>query len=209
MTMRRTPFQRLRYPWASDTVNVGDVQSMANDIDQALVQTASLGSMFSKMSSVIVQRTAAQSIAKTTNTAISFDTLVLDNGTDSPTTNGAWFNATVPTRLTAPMACVVLASGMFSLQLTSAFGTSGCLQAAIALNGVSSGANLQGAKWGPISTDTGYQAVSALSMWKLNAGDYLELKAFWTGTPAGPLSTSANFDVPTLSVAVVALPTVA
>lgn len=209
MTMRKTPFARIRYPWASDTVNVADVQSMASDVDQALVNTANLAGMFSRMSSVTVQRAAAQSITKSTNTAISFDTVVLDNGTDSPVANGAWYNAAVPTRLTAPAPCVVLASGLIPLNLTAAFGTTGCIQAAIALNGVSSGPNMQGSKWGPTSTDTGYQAASALSMWKLSTGDYLELKVFWTGTPAGPLSTVASFgNVPTFSLAMIALPSV-
>jgi len=206
--MRKTPFLRIRYPWASDVVNAADVQSMAQDVDQALVQTFNLATNYSRMSSVIVQRAAAQSITKATLTAISFDNLVIDNGTDAPYANGAWWNSSNPTRLTAPAPCVVLASAMLSLQVTAALGTSGAIQCTVTKNGASSGTDLQGSKWNPISTDVNYQGVSALTMWKLNTGDYLELKAYWTGSPAGPFSTD-TFDKTVLSLAVVALPSVA
>lgn len=206
--MRRTPFLRLRYPWASDVVSAADIDSMAQDIDSALVQTATLASEFSRLSSVVVQRTAVQSITKATLTTITFDTVVLDNGTDSPLANGAWYNAAVPTRLTAPSPCVVLASALASINAGTALGTSGAVQTTVTLNGASSGANLQGTKWAPGSTDTGYQGASALTMWKLNTGDFLELKLFWTGTPAGPFNTGGAPTPPTLSLMMVALPTV-
>lgn len=205
MTMRKTPFMRLRYPWASDAVNAADVQTMAADIDQALVQTSSLASNFSRMSSVTVQRQAAQSITKNTLTAISFDTLILDNGTDSPFANGAWYNAAAPTRLTAPVPCVVLASAVASMNITTALGSSSCVQASVTLNGANTGVNMQGSKWGPLSTDTGYMAATATTMWRMNAGDYLELKTFWIGTPAGPFNTATGGDYPTLSLMMVAL----
>lgn len=204
--MRKTPYLRLRYPWTSDVVNVADVQSMAQDVDAALVQTATLASNFSRFSSVSVQRAATQSITKATLTAISFDTLVLDNGTDSPLANGGWWKAASPTRLTAPSPCVVFASGLVTLQVGTALGTAGTVQAAITLNGASSGNNMQGSKFGPISTDSGYESSSALSMWKLVAGDFLELKVLWTGTPAGPINTDAGS--PVLSLMMVVLPAV-
>jgi hypothetical protein len=47
----------------------------------------------------------------------------------------------------------------------------------------------QGSKFSPISTTAGQVWASGLSMWKLSAGDYLELKVYWTGTPAGPFNT--------------------
>jgi hypothetical protein len=208
MVMRKTPYLRLRYPWTSDVVNAADVQSMAADIDQALVATASLAANFSKLSSVVVQRSAAQSITASTLTAISFNaTAVLDNGSDSPLANGAWFNSAQPTRLTAPVPCVVLASGMAGMNFTTALGTSGALQLTIALNGAGSQPGVQGTKYSPVSTFTGQQWVSALSMWKLNAGDFLELKVFWRGTPAGPFNTD-TVQPPTLSLMMVGLPSV-
>jgi hypothetical protein len=211
MTMRKTPYLRLRYPWASDVVNAADVQSMAADIDQALVNTANMAASVFHQSSVIVQRVAAQSITKATLTTITFDTLVLDNGTDSPLANGAWWSAGSPTRLTAPSPCVVLATGIGALTSGSAMGTSAAVQTTITKNGASSGNDMQGSKYGPLSTDSGYQATSALSMWKLNAGDYLELKVYWTGGIAGPINTqtpSSGLSVPTLALMMVALPTV-
>jgi hypothetical protein len=207
MTMRKTPFLRIRYPWASDVVNAADVQTMAQDIDAALVQTATLAGNFSRFSSVVVQRAAAQSITKATLTAVSFDTVVLDNGTDSPLANGAWFAAANPTRLTAPTACVVLASGIGNINSGSVLGSPAAVQTSVTLNGASSGTGMQGSKWGPVSTDSGYQAATAITMWKLSAGDFLELKLFWTGTPAGPINTD-TFNPPTLSLMMVALPTV-
>lgn len=186
MTMRQTPYERIRYPWASDAVAVGDAQSMAQDIDQALVTTARLSSDFSKFASVTVKRAAAQSITKATVTAISFDTVTSNNGANSPLSNGAWFAAGTPTRLTAPVPCLVLASGTVGMNFGSALGTSGALQVHARLNG---GTNVQGTKWAPISTATGQQWASALTMWKLAAADYLELMVFWTGTPAGPFNT--------------------
>lgn len=209
MTMRKTPFLRLRYPWASDVVNVADMQAMANDVDSALVQTAAMASGFSQMSSVIVQRAAAQSITKATLTTIVFDTLGLDNGTDSPNANGAWWSSSVnPSRLTAPSACVVLAVGNAALTSGSAMGASAAVQTTVTKNGASSGNDMQGSKYGPLSTDSGYQSSPAITMWKLNAGDYLELKVFWTGAIAGPINTNTGSLVPTLSLMMVALPTV-
>lgn len=207
MTMRKTPYMRLRYPWTDDVVSAADVQSMASDIDQALVQTAILGASFSKFASVAVQRAAAQSIAKGSLTTISFDTVVLNNGANSPLSNGVWWSAGAPTRLTAPTACVVLCTGFGGINLGSALGASGCIQITIALNGASGGTGVQGSKWSPISTATGQQWASAISMWKLAAGDFLELKMFWTGTPAGPFNTDTAVP-PSLSLMMMALPTV-
>lgn len=208
MTMRKTPYLRLHYPWASDVVAATDMQSMAQDIDQALVATASLGANFSRFASVLVQRAAAQSIPKATLTAVSFDTVMLNNGADSPLANGSWFSNANPTRLTAPSQCVVLACGNAGLAIGAALGTNGAVQATIALNGAAGAPGVQGSKWGPVSTDTGFPFVSAISMWKMAAGDFLELKLYWTGTPAGPFNTVTG-QAPTLSLMMVALPSVA
>lgn len=209
MTARKTPFQRIRYPWATDVVSVSDVQAMGSDIDQALVQTANMAATFSKFSSVIVRRKASvQSLTKGTLTAISMDTTaVLDNGANSPVANGAWFNSANPTRLTAPSACVVLASAMGGINFTSVPGTAGCVQITVALNGATGAPGVQGTKYSPYSTITGQIWTSALTLWKLNAGDFLELKMFWTGTPAGPLNTDTTLP-PTLSLMMVGLPVV-
>lgn len=208
MTMRKTPYLRLRYPWTSDVVSAADVQSMASDIDQALVNTASMAANFSRLSSVVVQRSAAQSITKSTLTAISFNaSAALDNGPDSPLANAAWFSSGQPTRLTAPVPCVVLASAAAGMNFTTALGTSGALQVTIALNGATAQPGVQGTKYSPTSAVTGQQWASALSMWKLNAGDFLELKLFWTGTPAGPFNTD-TVQPPTLSLMMVGLPSV-
>src|SRR5262245_32479150 len=106
---RKTPYQRLRYPWASDVVNAGDVQAMANDIDASLVQTAKLANDFSRFASVLAYRAAAQSLTKGVLTTLTFDTVPLNNGANSPTSNAAWWSAGNPTRLTAPVNCAVLA----------------------------------------------------------------------------------------------------
>jgi hypothetical protein len=207
MVMRKTPNLRLRYPWASDVVNAADVQAMAGDIDQALVQTATLASTYSQFSSVIVRRNAALSVVKATLTTVTFDSVVLNNGANSPLTNGAWYNAASPTRLTAPVACVVLATAQAGMNFSTALGTSGALQVTVALNGASVAPGVQGSKWAPISSATGQQWTSALSMWKLAAGDFLELKLYWTGTPAGPFNTDTVIP-PSLSLMMVALPSV-
>jgi hypothetical protein len=208
MTMRKTPFERIRYPWTDDVVNAADIQSMGSDIDQALAQTANLASQFSKFASVSIQRTAAQSITKSTLTAISFNASpVSNNGANSPLSNGSWFSASQPTRLTAPVACVVLAVGTLGMNFSTALGVSGALQVTIALNGATSQPGVQGTKWNPISTNVGQTWASAISMWSLNAGDFLELKTFWTGTPAGPFNTDTAL-VPVFSLAMVGLPTV-
>jgi hypothetical protein len=208
MTMRKTPYLKMHYPFASDVVAAPDVQTMAQDIDQNLVNTATLGSVFSRFSSVVVSRVAAQSIVKSTLTAITFDTVLVNNGANSPLANGSWFAAGSPTRLTAPSACVVLANGFLGLNLGSALGTSGAVQVTIALNGATASPNVQGTKWNPTSAVTGQQWASGISMWKLAAGDFLELKVFWTGTPEGPFNTDTVLP-PMLSLAMVALPSVA
>ena len=208
MTMRRTPYVRMRYPWTDDVVNAADVQSMASDIDQGLVATQKLAEDFSKFASVVVRRTAAQSIAKATIPAISFDSVQLNNGANSSLSNGAWFNAGAPTRLTAPAPCVVLACGVIGINFGAALGTQGCLQVAIGLNGATGAPGVQGSKWNPISTASGQQWASALSMWRLATGDFLELRPFWNGTPAGPFNTDTSLP-PSLSLMMVALPAVA
>lgn len=207
MVMRKTPNLRLRYPWASDVVNAADVQAMAGDIDQALVQTATLASTFSQFASVSVKRNAVLSVAKSTITTITFDSVVLNNGANSPLSNGAWYNAAAPTRLTAPVPCVVLASASAGMNFTTVLGTSGALQVMVALNGAATQPGVQGNKWGPISSATGQQWTTALTMWKLVAGDFLELKVFWSGTPAGPFNTDTIIP-PSLSLMMVGLPTV-
>jgi hypothetical protein len=205
--MRKTPYLRLRYPWTDDVVSAADVQSMASDIDQALVSTATLAANFSKFASATVYRNATQSLTKGSFTAITFDTVVSNNGAESPLANGSWYSVANPTRLTAPSACIVLATGSGGVNIGSALGTSGVIQLGVTLNGASGGSGVQGTKWAPLSTVTGQQWTSALTMWKLAAGDYLELKMYWTGTPAGPFNTD-NVSPPTLSVMMVALPSV-
>jgi hypothetical protein len=206
VTTRKTPYLRLHYPWASDVVAAADVQAMAQDIDQALVSTASLGANFSRFASVSVLRAATQSIAKATLTAISFDTVLSNNGADSPLANGSWFNNANPTRLTAPVPCVVLALGYGGINIGTALGVNGAVQVTVALNGATGSPGIQGTKWGPISTTTGPNAdASAITMWKLAAGDFLELKLYWTGTPAGPFNTDGD---EILSLMMVALPSV-
>jgi hypothetical protein len=207
MTMRKTPNLRLRYPWADDVVSAADVQSMGNDIDSALVQTATLANNFSKFASVAVSRSTAQSIVKGTLTAITFDTVALNNGANSPLSNGGWYSAAAPTRLTAPTACVVVASGFGGFNITTALGASACIEVAVALNGAVGAPGIQGGKYQPGSTTVQQQWTSALSMWKLAAGDFLELKMFWTGTPAGPMSTDPGI-APSLALMMIALPTV-
>lgn len=207
MVMRRTPFQRIRYPWTADVVNAADVQTMGSDIDQTMVQTAILAGNFVRFSSVSVKRAAAQSITKATLTAVTFDTLVTDNGTDSPLANGAWWSAGAPTRLTAPSPCIVLASASAGVNQGSAWGASAAFQVTIALNGATGTPGVQGSKFSPASTMSGQTPAAAMAMWKLAAGDYLELKLYWTGTPAGPINTDTTF-TPQLSLMMVALPSV-
>jgi len=206
MTMRRTPYERIRYPWTSDVVNAADVQAMANDIDSALVGTQKLASEYSRFGSVIAQRNATQSITKGALTAITFDSVTFNNGANSPLANGAWWAAGNPTRLTAPVACVVLASATAGMNLGSALGANGVVQVTVGLNG--GGGWVQGSKSNPISTVAGQHWASALTMWNLSAGDYLELKIYWTGTPAGPFNTD-NVLPPTLSLTMLALQSVA
>ena len=203
MVMRKTAYERIRYPWGSDTVSAVDVETMGSDIDQALVTTQRLSSDFSKFASVTAQRNAAQSIAKNTLTVITFDTIPLNNGPNSPLANSAWWAAGNPTRLTAPVTCAVLACATLGMNFGSALGVNGILQCTIGLNGGT--AWQQGSKWAPISTATGQQWTSAMSGWKLNAGDYLELKVFWTGTPAGPFNTD-TVQPPQLSLMMMSLP---
>lgn len=202
MTMRKTPYLRLRYPFTSDVVNAADVQALGNDIDSALAGTAKMAAEFSKFASVTLTRNAAQSIAKATLTAISFDTVKINNGGSSPFANAPWWAAGSPTRVTAPVNCVVMVSATSGLNYGSALGVNGAIQTTIGLNGGVS--SVQGAKFNPISTATGQQYVTALSMWKLNAGDFLELKVFWTGTPAGPFNTDTGAP-PVLSLMMVAM----
>lgn len=205
MVMRKTPYVRIRYPWTTDPVSVLDVQAMAGDIDAGLVATAKMGSDFSKFASFTAVRNAAQSITKGALTAISLDTIRVNNGANSPLANAPWWVAGQPTRLTAPVGCIVLVQATAGYNIASAFGTQGVIQTTVGLNG--GGAWLQGTKFNPVSTYTGQVWASCLSMWKLNTGDYLELKTYWSGTPAGPINTDTG-QPPQISLAMVALTSV-
>jgi hypothetical protein len=207
MTMRRTPYEKIRYPWTSDVAAATDLQAMAADIDQSLVQTASLAANFAKFSSVTAQRTTTLSINKATLTTLTFTGVLLDNGTDSPLAGGAWWDAAAPTRLTAPVPCVVLASAFAGMNFTAVQGTSGSMEVAVSVNGGTAAPNIQGTRYAIISGATGQHWASALTMWKLNKGDYLELRIWWTGSGAGPYN-SDNVLPPQLSIMQVALPTV-
>jgi len=204
--MRKTPYERIRYPWASDVVSAADVQSMANDIDQALVATQKLATDFSRFASVVARRNAAVSLVKNTLTTITFDSITLNNGANSALANAPWWAAGNPTRLTAPTACLVLASAFGGVNLGSALGANGVIQVAVGLNGATTWQ--QGHKFSPISTVAGQVWGSALTMWPLNAGDYLELKLYWNGTPAGPFNTDTVIP-PQLSLSMVGLKSVA
>jgi len=204
--MRKTPYERIRYPWASDVVSAADVQSMANDIDQALVTTQKLATDFSRFASVVARRNSALGLVKNTLTAVTFDTITLNNGANSALANGVWWAAGNPTRLTAPVACLVLASGFGGVNLGSALGTNGVIEVVVGLNGATTWQ--QGHKFSPISTVTGQVWGSCLTMWPLNAGDYLELKLLWNGTPAGPFNTDTVIP-PQLSLSMVGLKSVA
>ena len=140
--------------------------------------------------------------------AISFDGVQYDNGANSALANGAWWSAGNPTRLTAPTACVVLAIGNAMLNFTVAPGTPAVIQGTVSINGGSGAPNVQGGKYPPVNNVVGQTWVpSIMSMWKLNAGDYLEWKVYWTGTAAGPFNTDTGFPA-ALSVMMVALPSV-
>jgi hypothetical protein len=119
--------------------------------------------------------------------------------------NANWWAAGQPTRLTAPVGCIVLVSATSGYNIGSAFGVNGAIQTTVGLNG--GAAWLQGKKFNPLSTYTGQVWASAMSMWKLNAGDYLELKTFWTGTPAGPINTDTG-SPPIISLAMIGLTSV-
>jgi hypothetical protein len=200
--LQRTPYEKLRYPSAADTVRVADVQSLANDIDSGLVGTAKLASEYSRFASVTLTRNAAQSITKATLTAISFDTMKINNGANSPLANAPWWAAGSPTRLTAPVPCVAMVAATSGFLFGSALGANGIIQTTVGLNGGT--AWVQGSKFNPIAAATGQFYTSGLSMWKLNAGDFLELKVFWSGTPAGPFNTDVGAP-PALSLMMVAL----
>jgi hypothetical protein len=203
--LRKTPYQRIRYPWASDVASAPDVQSMTNDIDQAIVTTQKFANDYSMMGSVIAKRNAALSLTKGVLTAVTFDSITLNNGSNSPLANGNWWAAGNPTRLTAPVPCVVLASAFGGVNLGSALGVNGVIQVTVGLNGLT--AWQQGHKFSPISTYSGQVWGSGLTMWPLNAGDYLELKLYWTGTPAGPFNTDTVIP-PQLSLSMLALKSV-
>ena len=209
MTMRTTPFRRIRYPWTTDVVNAADVQAMGADIDQQLVQTQNMAADFSRFASAAVYRAAAQSITKGTLTAITFDTApaTTNNGANSPLSNGAWWSAGSPTRLTAPTPCVVLAVATGGINFGTALGSAGCLQVTVAKNGAATTPNIQGSKYSPLPAQTGQIWTSAMTMWSLAAGDFLEMKMFWTGTPAGPFNTDTALP-PIMYVAMIALPSV-
>lgn len=207
MTMRRTPYEKIRYPWTTDVASAADVATMAADIDQSLVQTANLAANFAKFSSVNAQRTTTLSISRAVLTTVTFTGVTLDNGSDSPLAGAPWWSAAAPTRLTAPVACVVLAVGFVGMNFTAVQGTSGSLEVAVSVNGGTGAPNIQGSKYTIISGATGQHWTSAMTMWKLAAGDYLELRVWWTGSGAGPYNTDTVIP-PSLSVMQVALPTV-
>lgn len=203
--MRQTPYRGIRYPFTGDVVDPVAIQTEAQDIDQALVNDDQLRAEAFRRNSVNVFTSAQTSLAKGVASAISWANVSGgQNGANGIPGYANWWAAGSPTRFTAPGACLVYATASLQLNATAAMGAGGYFEVFFAKNGAGATPNIQLNKAQPLN-NTGIWTVSCVveSMWVMAAGDYLEVKAQWSGTPAGPLLTSTlNY----AAVQVVAVP---
>lgn len=190
--MRQTPYRGIRYPISGEVVDPAAIQTLAQDVDQALVDDDQLRAEAFRRSSVNVYTTSTTSLAKGVASAISWaNTNGSQNGANGIPGYANWWSAGSPTRLTAPGACLVYAVGTVQLNAGSSLGSGGYFELFFGKNGSGATPNIQLNKTQPLN-NTGIWTISCTvqSLWVMAAGDYLELKAQWSGTPAGPFSTS-------------------
>lgn len=203
MTIRVTPYRRLRYPCVDSVVDVNDLAKMVNDIDAALLSDDKARTDALRMPGASVYTFSTTSLTKNINTTLSFDTVNYNNGASGGFGTANWWAASPsPTRMTAPYACLVLAYGYAPLNITSSLGTNGFYTLGIYKNGSVVAPNFVTNKIQGPAAGTGLARNSVFGMMALNAGDYLELRALWNGTPAGPMSTDipSSFGVQMLGV---------
>lgn len=207
MVSRVTPFRRLRYPFNTNVVDPVDIQKLATDIDGALNTDDKLRTDAFRRSGATVARTGSNaSFTKNTLTTVTWDSGNPNNGANGGFGTAAWWSSTTnPSRLTAPTACLVYAAAYVQLDATAgAMGTNGYFELMIAKNGATAQPQIQAHKY-PAAPGSSTSAIEASveSLWSLAAGDYLEAKGIWNGTPAGPL---LSVPFPSMDVWMIAVP---
>lgn len=191
-----TPYKNIRVPVTGNVVDAADWQTTATDINTVLTASKTLHDVAVRRSSVSAFN-SGQSIVKNTQTVISYAVGVgggigWDTGLLGPGAAAYWSNAN-PTRLTAPATGLYLAT----LYLGVPFGTlstTNILQPTIGKNGSFAAPNLVTDK----QAGTAVRApdkVTTCVLYAMTAGDYLEGRVYWNGTPAGPLALSATFQL--------------
>lgn len=206
MTARLTPYRGLRYPFTSDVVSTADVANLAADIDMAIAADDLLRGNAFRLSGARVLLSSGPSITKNTLTVITWNNSTFNNGANGGFgTSNWWSSSTNPSRLTAPTACLVYATAKANLLMTTNLGTNGYFEIDITKNGSTVAPNIQQQKFQPNQTGSGTGEIetSIETVWSLAAGDYLETRVIWNGTPAGPFSLEAG---PVMTVQMVAVP---
>lgn len=182
---RTTPYRGIRYPLSGEVVDQAAIQTMAQDIDQALVNDDMLRTEGFRRSSLMVYTTASINLPKSALVPITWTTASWQDGANGIPSFASWWSAsTNPTRFTAPSACLVHATANAGISNPS-LGSGGFFEIFFYKNGSASTPNLQANK----SNQPNY-AVTVESMWAMSAGDYIECGVLWNGSPAGPLTTS-------------------
>lgn len=204
--MRQTPYRGIRYPYASDVVDPVALQTEAQDIDQALVNDDQLRTEAFRRSSASVYLSGTPSLTKATITTISWTGLApgSQNGANGIPGYANWWSSGSPTRFTAPGACLAYATANVALAATSALGATGFFEVFFGKNGSTSRPNIQSNKTQPLNNTSAWQVSCVTeSLWSLVAGDYLEVKVRWSGSPAGPFPIATTTYA---SIQVVAVP---
>lgn len=206
MSARLTPYRQFRYPFTSDTIDAVSIQTLAEDIDQALVDDDKLRTDAFRLSSAQVAQSGTPSITKATITAITWNgTTGPNNGANGAFGTSAWWSSTTnPSRLTAPASCLVYATAAATFDPGASLGANGFFELMITKNGATLQPNIQTAKYQCPIPSPGLGQVPAVieSLWSLVAGDYLEAKVLWSGTPAGPLPLAAFANMGVVMIAV-------
>lgn len=194
-----TPFRNYRVPSSPNVTDVAEVAAMAGDIDTDMLALNTMRRAATRRSGATVSVAGStQNIVKNTNTVVTYASPaagpVFDNGAGGGVGAAAYWSSGQPTRLTVPAGAGGLYMARFWISLNGWSGAGTNTQRVfMGRNGSFAAPDLwQANEFANNATYNLPQGVAVQSLVLLSAGDYMESRVYWNGTPAGPFQPFAG-----------------
>lgn len=188
-----TPFRAYRVPSSPNVVDAAEVAAMAADINADMITINGLRLAATRRSGANLSVAGStQNIVKNTQTVVTYAAPAAGPSFDNGATGGigasAYWASGTPTRLTVPAGAGGLYLARFWISLNGWAGAGTNTQrVSMGRNGSFAVPDLwQANMFANNATFNLPQGVSVESLVLLNAGDYMESRVYWNGTPAGP-----------------------